>query len=136
MSIQLNCNTKELSTFEPDFISNFNDYKAKGGFCAVIHTDVCVIEILADLEILDDGNTLFFKDFMIYPQGEENLKGRVRKEIFILTSQIIAAAKKLGFKQLIVEGDRLESSTSANPGHHIRIVKNLVNIKIKERVSK
>jgi len=117
----VDCNIKDLSRFENDFVSNFDTYKADGAFCAVIHADICVIEIMSEIEILDNGNTIFFRDLSIYPQGQVNFRGKVIKNILSLRRQIRKAAKKLGFKKMMITGDRLHSSTSANPGHHVHI---------------
>ncbi len=126
----MDCDTKDLSSFESDFVSNFDTYKADGGFCAVIPTKICLIDILSDIEILEGGSTLFLKDIVIYPRGEKSFKGEATKEMISLIRQISRAAKKLRFKKLVIKGERLESSTSSDPGHNVYIVKNLVKVKL------
>lgn len=64
--------------------------------------------------------TLHLKDLIIYPRGNNALTGLTREFLYLRT-QLVKAARILGFRTLKITGKRVEKSTSANPGKEIDI---------------
>ncbi len=70
-------------------------------------------------ETIIEGKTLYLKDVSVYgEQGNKALTG-LQKDIFRATKQIKEYAKEQGFVKLKISGNRLESSSSARPGHDV-----------------
>jgi len=79
------------------------------------------VSILAEVEI--SGNTLHLKDMVVY--GKEPLSGLL-KNVVAARRQLINEAISLGFSRLRITGHRVPSSSSANPGHIIDVIIDLV----------
>jgi len=80
------------------------------------------VDILAD--VVADGDTLTLKDISIFGRGDGPLEG-LTKEVFKGKTEIFDQAREMGFKKIRILGERIEGSTSANPGKIIDITKDL-----------
>ena len=67
-----------------------------------------------------EGDTLILKDVVVYGEGTTPLTDLTR-EAFAARTQLIEEAKALGFKKLRITGQRVQTSSSGNPGHVIDI---------------
>ena len=76
------------------------------------------VDFLAETVV--EGETLLLKDVVVYGRGPSNLTGLTREALAART-QLINEAKAWGFKKLRITGQRVQSSSSANPGHVIDI---------------
>lgn len=76
------------------------------------------VGLLAEVEV--NGTTLHLKDLVIYGQGQTPLTGLTR-EVLAARSQLMKEAKSMGFEKLRITGERVQSSSSANPGHCIDV---------------
>jgi hypothetical protein len=97
--------------------------KDEGILECVIPTQHGKLNLLAEIEILDNNETLHIKDLIIYPENvsDSSLKGKLLREIITLRSQLQIAAHHLKFNRLKITAVRVKSSTSANPGHSINL---------------
>lgn len=68
-----------------------------------------------------EGDTLILRDVVVYGRGSSPLTGLTR-EALAARSQLVNEAKALGFRKLRITGERIQSSSSANPGHPIDIM--------------
>lgn len=75
-------------------------------------------------ETVVEGDTLVLKDVVVYGEGTTPLTGLTREALAART-QLIEEAKALGFKKLRITGQRIQSSSSGNPGHPIDITVDL-----------
>ena len=80
------------------------------------------VDLLAETVV--EGDTLILKDVVVYGRSTSNLTG-LAKEALAARTQLIEEAKALGFKKLKITGQRVESSSSGNPGHPIDITVDL-----------
>ncbi len=80
------------------------------------------VDLLA--EILVEGDTLILKDITVYGRSQTKMTG-LGKAAFAARSQLIDEAKALGFNTLRIMGQRVQSSSSANPGHLVDITVDL-----------
>ena len=80
------------------------------------------VDLLA--EIVVEGDTLTLKDVAVFGRSSSTLTG-LTKEALAIRTLLIKEAKRLGFKTLRITGQRLESSTSGNPGHAVDITVDL-----------
>ena len=67
-----------------------------------------------------EGDTLILKDVVIYGTGESALTG-LRGVLLAARTRLANEATLMGFKKLRIIGQRVPSSSSANPGHIIDI---------------
>ena len=80
------------------------------------------VDLLA--EVIVHNDTLHIKDIVIFGRSKKPLTGLV-KTFFMLKTQFVEAARKMGFKKLRITGMRTEKSTSASPGKEIDIIVDL-----------
>lgn len=80
------------------------------------------VDLLADIVV--EGDTLILKDVVVYSRSPSSLTGLTRDALAART-QLIEEAKVLGFKKLRITGQRIQSSSSGNPGHTIDITVDL-----------
>ena len=76
------------------------------------------VGFLAEVEV--SGKTLHLKDVVIYGEGSTPLTG-LMNEVLAARTHLINEARAMGFEQLRITGQRVESSSSANPGHLVDI---------------
>jgi hypothetical protein len=76
------------------------------------------IDFLA--EIVVEGKTVILRSVVVYPRGSSKLTGLTRETLAART-QLKNEAKAWGFEKLRITGQRVQSSSSANPGHAIDI---------------
>lgn len=76
------------------------------------------VDFLAETVV--DGDTLLLKDVVVYGRDPSNLTG-LTKEALAARTQLVNEAIVWGFKKLRITGQRIQSSSSANPGHTIDI---------------
>lgn len=116
-----NTNITEL-IIESGVVENFEI--TLQGIDLTIVTSQCLVGLLAELEIIDGGETLHLKDMVVYAQSEVPISG-VLKEVLKTKTLLFNVAQKLGFKRLQITGMRHPKSSSANPGHLIDLNINL-----------
>ena len=89
------------------FEYTFDTVKGKVGFLA---------------EVERSGDVLHLKDIVVYGAGGQKIgKGEVLKDVLRQRAYLSNKAKEMGFKRLRITGNRVESSSSANPGKVIDI---------------
>jgi len=87
------------------------------------------IEIGVLAETVVEGDTLILKDVSIY-SNIGDIKNQVGVKEFVQLKNIVSqSAKEQGFKVLKIIAERVQNSTSANPGHGIDITVDLTKIK-------
>jgi hypothetical protein len=77
-------------------------------------TPAGTVEMMAEVEI--QGSTLHLKNLAVYPKGTQGQLAVGMKEVLRMRKQLMDEAKALGFDELRLSGQRVESSSSANPG--------------------
>jgi hypothetical protein len=87
-------------------------------FERTIPTSKGPVGLLAEVEI--NGSTLHLKDVTIYGEGTVPLTGLI-KEVLAGRAQLIKDVKAMGFEKLRITGERVKTSSSANPGHCIDV---------------
>ena len=111
----------DLTILKSQFITYFDVIQSDGEIIGEFLTKYGIVDFLADIELLEKRTILHVKDVIIYPRSQTALKGLISREMFKLRSEIIDAARQLGFKGIRITGQRAEHSTSANPGHSVDI---------------
>ena len=119
-------NNLKLSTLDSQFVEYFNEIKSEGELYTSVSTPHGLVDLLAEIEIVDEGATLHLKDIVIYPRGKPNLKGLVYREMLKIKTDLLTASYRLGFKNLKITGRRHEHSTSKNTGHLVEIFIDLI----------
>jgi hypothetical protein len=76
------------------------------------------VDLLAETVV--EGKTLLLKDVVVYGRGSSSLAG-LTKEALAARTQLVNEAEAWGFEKLRITGQRVQSSSSANPGHTIDI---------------
>jgi hypothetical protein len=71
------------------------------------------VDLLA--EVVVEGDTLTLKDAVVYGRSPSALTGLTRDALAART-RLIEEIKGLGFKTLIITGQRIASSSSGTPG--------------------
>lgn len=82
-------------------------------FQRTLQTSRGPVDVLA--EVLIRGRTLTLQNIAIFGRGSEPLTGLTR-ELLAARTQLAALARGQGFHTLRITGQRIQSSTSANPG--------------------
>ena len=77
-----------------------------------------LVDFLSEFEITDNEKTLHLKDITIYPQSKTPITG-ITSEILKIRRLLIKMATDLNYEYLRITAIRVETSTSANPGHSI-----------------
>jgi hypothetical protein len=75
-------------------------------------------------EVVVEGDTLILKNVVVYGRSPFRMTG-LTKEALAARTQLIKEAKAFGFKTLKLAGQRVQSSSSGNPGHPIDITVDL-----------
>ena len=78
------------------------------------------IGALAETEI--QGSTLTLKNITIYAEGTEIANTVGARSFIQLKNQVVQMAQQQGFTKIILQGERVMGSTSANPGKVINQV--------------
>jgi len=85
------------------------------------------IGALADVKI--NGTTLTLENVTVYAKGGD-IKNQVgAKDFFQWQKNIAKQAKEQGFTTLVIKGERVAGSSSANPGKEVEYVIDLTKIK-------
>ncbi|MFN7769050.1 MAG: hypothetical protein ACK5UC_17740, partial [Planctomycetaceae bacterium] len=80
------------------------------------------VGFLAEVDV--SGKTLHLKDVVIFGEGSTPLTG-LTKEVLAARTQLINEARAMGFERLRITGQRVASSSSANPGHLVDLIMDL-----------
>jgi len=108
-----------IDKFQYNFLISFEKYKSEKEFCISISTPRGDVEILSELEIHDEAGILCLKNLAIFPKDEKKFgEGMLTKEFKSLRDHLCLAAHKLGFRFLRISFTRIETSSSASPGHY------------------
>ena len=86
-------------------------------FERIIQTSKGPVGMLAEVVVV--GKLLHLKDVVIYGQGQ--LSGLLR-ELLQAKAQLINQARAAGFETLRLSGQRVVSSSSANPGKVVDVI--------------
>jgi hypothetical protein len=85
-------------------------------------TSIGIVDVLAELSIR--GDTVVLSSVCIYARDAAGIpRGTIYIELLDEKRKLLAAIKDLGWKQLEVTGERASSSSSANPGKHVRLIR-------------
>lgn len=87
------------------------------------HTSKGPIDVAA--EVVVNGNQLWLKDIAVFGRGSQPLTN-LAKDALAARTQLMNLAREMGFEQLRITGVRIPTSTSANPGHIVDILIDLV----------
>jgi hypothetical protein len=118
------CNGQQKFGFRDEAPTNAGQAVPKTGdlFERTFQTPKGPVGFLAETVV--EGDTLVLKDVVVYGEGTTPLTGLTREALAART-QLMAEAKALGFKKLRITGQRVQSSSSGNPGHTIDVTLDL-----------
>lgn len=84
-----------------------------------INTKKGPIDFLAETVV--KGDTLILKDVAVFGRKGNEALTELQKDIFRGSAQLKEFAREQGFKRLEIQGTRVQTSSSARPGHDVNL---------------
>ena len=85
-------------------------------------TPLGIVDLLAELSIRDD--TVVLSEICIYSREAARMpRGLILAELLDQRKRLFAAIRDLGWKEVEMSGRRVLTSSSANPGKRVRLIR-------------